>query len=218
MHYLYFLPVGLALGPQWQPVCLINCLPCSIPHPQPVSWSKYLHLNLCVGICLSRLSLESDAPFLWVCRFGWPSKDPGNAEGVSSFKWSITSCSFHHHCCSVAQLGPALCDPWTAALQVSLSFTVFWSLPKLMSIESVVPSNHLILRCPLLPLPSIFPSIKVFSNELVLHIQWPKYWSFSFSITPSSEYSGLISFGIDWFYLFAVQVTVACFSAGLVYI
>ena len=85
-----------------------------------------------------------------------------------------------------------------------------------MSIESVVPSNHPILCCPLLPLPLIFPSIKVFSNESVLHIQWPKYWSFSFSITPSSEYSGLISFRIDWFSLFAVQVTVACFIAGLV--
>ena len=96
--------------------------------------------------------------------------------------------------------------PWTAAHQASLSITNSQSLPKLMSIESVMPSNHLILCCPLL-LPSIFPSISVFSNESVLHIRWPKYWSFSFSISPSTEYSGLISFRIDWLDLFAVQGT-----------
>ena len=87
---------------------------------------------------------------------------------------------------------------WTAARQASLSITNSWSLLKLMSIESVMPSNHLILCCPLLLLPSIFPSIKVFSNESVLHIRWPKYWSFSFSISPSYEYSGLISFRMDY--------------------
>ena len=86
--------------------------------------------------------------------------------------------------------------PWTAACQPSLSITNSWSLLKLMSIESVVPFNHLILCCPLLP-PSVFPSIRVFSSESVLHIRWPKYWSFSFSISPSYEYSGLISFRID---------------------
>ena len=96
--------------------------------------------------------------------------------------------------------------PWTAAHQASLSITNSWSLLKLMSIESVMPSNHLILCCPLL-LPSIFPSIRVFSNESVLHIRWPKYWSFSFSISPSNEYTGLISFRIDWFDLLAVQGT-----------
>ena len=89
--------------------------------------------------------------------------------------------------------------PWTAARQASLSITNFWSLLKLMSIESMVPSNHLILCCPLLLLHSVFPSIRVFSNESALHIRWPKYWSFSFSISPSSEYSGLISFSMDWF-------------------
>ena len=83
--------------------------------------------------------------------------------------------------------------PWTAARQASLSFTISWSLLRLMSIESVMPSNHLILCCPLLLLPSVFPSISVFSNESVLHIRWPKYWSYSFSISPSKEYSGLIS-------------------------
>ena len=95
--------------------------------------------------------------------------------------------------------------PWTTARQASLSFTVSWSLLKLMSIESVIPSNHLILCHPLHLLPSIFPSIRVFSNELALPIRWPKYWSFSFSIYPSSENSGLISFKIDWFDLLAVQ-------------
>ena len=97
--------------------------------------------------------------------------------------------------------------PWTAACQVSLSITNSQSLLKLMSIESVMPFNHLILCRPLLLLPSIFPSIRVFSNESALRIRWPKYWSFSFSISPSNEYSWLISFRIDWFDLFAVQGT-----------
>ena len=97
--------------------------------------------------------------------------------------------------------------PWNAARQPSVSITNFQSLPRLMSIESVMPSNHLILCRPLLLLPSIFPSIRVFSNESVLHMRWPKYWSFSFNISPSSEYSGLISFRIDWFDFLAVQGT-----------
>ena len=97
--------------------------------------------------------------------------------------------------------------PWNAARQASLSITNSWSLLKLMSIESVMPSNHLILCCPLLLLPSSLPSIRVFSSESVLHIRWPKYWSFSFSISPSNEYSGLISFRMDWLDLLAVQGT-----------
>ena len=97
--------------------------------------------------------------------------------------------------------------PWTAARQASLSITNPWSLFKLMSIKSVMPSNHLFLCHPLLLLPSIFPSIRVFSKELVLCIRWPKYWSFSFSISPSNEYSELISFWIDWLNLLAVQGT-----------
>ena len=97
--------------------------------------------------------------------------------------------------------------PWTAEQQASLSFTISWSLLKLMSIASVMPSNHLILSCPLLLLPSIFPSIRVFSNGLALQIRWPKYWSFSCSISPSKDYSGLISFRMDWFDLLAVQGT-----------
>ena len=98
--------------------------------------------------------------------------------------------------------------PWAAACQASLSFTVSWSLLKLMSIESVILSNHLILCRPLLLLPSIFPNTRVFFfNELAHHIRWPKCWSFSFSISPSNEYSGLISFRIDWLDLLAVQGT-----------
>ena len=98
-----------------------------------------------------------------------------------------------------------IATPWTAARQTSLSFTISWSLLKLRSFESVIPSNHLIL-CPLLLLlPSVFPNIGIFSNESALHIRWPKYWSFSFSISCSNEYSGLISFRTDWFDLLGVQ-------------
>ena len=98
--------------------------------------------------------------------------------------------------------------PWTAARQASLSFTIFWSLLKLLSIASVMPSNPLVLCHPFLF--SVFPNIRVFSNESALCIRWPKYWSFSFSISPSNEYSGLISFRIDWFDLLAVQGTLKC--------
>ena len=97
--------------------------------------------------------------------------------------------------------------PWTAPHQASLSITSSWSLPKLMSIESVMSSSHLILCHPLLLLPSIFPSIRVFSNQSVLHIRWSKYWSFSFSISPSNEHPGLISFRMDWIDLLVVQGT-----------
>ena len=96
--------------------------------------------------------------------------------------------------------------PWTAGHQASLLFTISQSLLKLMSIELVMPSNHLIL-CHSLILPSIFPSIRVFSSESALHIRWPKYWNFSFNISPSNEHSGLISFRVDWFDLLAVQGT-----------
>jgi len=109
-------------------------------------------------------------------------------------------------CCSVSHVW-LFATPLTAAYQAPLSFTTSWSLLKLMSIELVIPSNHLILCHPLLLLPSIFPSIRVLSNESVLHIRWPKYWSFSFSISPSKEYSGLISVKMDWLDLLAVQGT-----------
>ena len=96
--------------------------------------------------------------------------------------------------------------PWTTAHHTSLSITSFWSLLKLMSIALVMPSNHLILCHPLILPPSVIPSMRVFSNELGLHIRWPKYWGFSFSISPSNEYSGLISFRMDWLDLLAVQL------------
>ena len=113
-------------------------------------------------------------------------------------------------CCSVEKLCQTFCNPWIAACQASLSFTISWRLLKLkfMSFELVVSSNYLILCRPLLLLlPSIFPSIRIFSNEVALHIWWPKYWSFSFRISPIIEYSGLIPFRIDWFDLLAVQGT-----------
>ena len=108
---------------------------------------------------------------------------------------------------SVQSLSPVwrFVTPWTAAHQASLSITNSWSLPKLMSIESVIPSNHLILCHPLLLLLSILPSIRVFSSESALHIRWPEYWSFSFSISPPDKYSVLISFRIHWFNLLTVQ-------------
>ena len=117
------------------------------------------------------------------------------------------------HCCcycSVTKSHLTLCNPGTAAHQVSLSFSISrYVFPEFaqLTTESVMQSNHLILCCPLLLLPSIFPSIRVFFSESALHIRWPKYWSFSFSISSSSEYSGFISFRIDWFDLLAVQET-----------
>ena len=107
--------------------------------------------------------------------------------------------------CSVAKSCSVFTIPQNATCPASLSFTISRSLLKLMPIEPVMLSNHLILSCLLLPL--VFPSIRVFTNELALHIRWTKYWSFSFSITPSNEYSGLLSFRMDWFDLFAVQGT-----------
>ena len=109
-------------------------------------------------------------------------------------------------CCSVSRVR-LFVTPWTTARQASLSFTISRSLIKLMSTESVMPTNHLILCHPLLLLPSIFPNMRVFSNESALHIRWPKYWSFSFSISPSNEYPGLISLSMDWLDLLAVQGT-----------
>ena len=117
--------------------------------------------------------------------------------------------SFSNLFCSVQSLSHVqfFATPWTTACQASLSITSSQSPPKPMSIESVMPSNHLILCHPLLLLPSIFPSIRIFSNESALHVWWPKYWSFSFSISPSNEHPGLISFRMDWLDLLAVQGT-----------
>ena len=118
--------------------------------------------------------------------------------GLSITSWSVSS---------VTQSCLTLATSWTAACQASLSIINCRSPLKLLLIKSVMPSDHLIFCHPLLLLPSIFPSIRVFSKESVLHIRWPKCWTFSFSINPSNEYSGLISFRIDWFDILAVQVT-----------
>ena len=130
-----------------------------------------------------------------------------------SFKRQIFFFTMQVQFSSVAQLCLTLCNPMncsmpgTAACQASLSITNSQSPPKSMFIELVMPSNHLILCCPLLLLPSIFPSIRVFSNESAIHIRWPKYWSCSFNISPSNEQSGVISFRMDWLDLLAVQGT-----------
>ena len=135
---------------------------------------------------------------------GPPRKSPKARTFIISYYHSRVSFSSVQFSRSVSSYS---LTPWTAARQASLSITNSQSLLKCMSIESVMPSNHLILCRPLLLLPSIFPSIRVFSNESVLLISWPKHWSFSFSMSPSNEYSRLISLRIDWFNLLAVQGT-----------
>ena len=124
--------------------------------------------------------------------------------------WLRPSAGERGCCCSSVTKSDSV-TPWTAAHQASLSFTISQSLLKLMSIQSVMPSNHLIFCCPLRLLPLIFPSIRVFSSESALCIRWPKDWSFNFSINPFNVYSGLISFRIDWFDLLAVQGTLKSF-------
>ena len=124
----------------------------------------------------------------------------------------VSTCLFFPKFSSVAVVQSFSCvwncvTPWAAARQTSLSFTISWSLLQLKAIESVMPSNHLILCCPILLLLSIFPGNKIFSSELAIHIRWQKHWNFSFSISPSNKYSGMISFRIDWFDLLAIQGT-----------
>ena len=136
-----------------------------------------------------------------------------NVRQYGSF-WVLVWPHTHHLVVIVQSLSRVqlFVTPWTAARQATLSLTISWSLPKFMFIESVMPSNHLILFCPLL-LPSIFPSIRVFSNESALLIRWPKYWSFSFSISPSNKYSRLIFFRIDWFrYISALKYAASFIS------
>ena len=145
--------------------------------------------------------------------------DPTNRPESFSLKFTLAErCTGHQERSRVRMISPVVvvqslsrvqlfATPWTAAHQVSPSITTSWSLLKLMSIESFMPSNHIILCCPLLLIPSIFPSIRVFSNETALHIRWPKFWNFSFSITPSNAYSEFNSFRTDWFNLLAVQGT-----------
>ena len=140
---------------------------------------------------------------MYSCTWWWTAGGSGGrqTDGSQDFGWG--------HFSSVQLLSRVqlFATPWTAARQISLSITSSWNLFKLMSIESVIPSNHLILCHPLLLPPSIFPSIRVFSHESVLSIRWPKYWSFSFNISPSNEHPGLISFKMDWLDLLAVQGT-----------
>ena len=142
-------------------------------------------------------------------------EEPGRLQSMGSQKSDTTellhSLSVQFSSVQLLSHVQFFATPWTAALQASLSITNSRSPPKLMSIESVMPSNHLILCCPLLLLSSIFPNIRVFSNELALHIRWPKYWSFSFNISPSNEHPGLISFRMDWLDLLAVQGTLKSF-------
>ena len=137
-----------------------------------------------------------------LCRFQTITWKWSDVEYVNKQPWKT-----HWGCCSVTKSCRCFAIPCNAAHQASLSISVSWSLFKLMSIESVMSSNHLSLCCPLLLLPSILPSIRVFSNESALHIRWPKYCNFSFSISPSNKYSGLISLRIDCFDLLAVQGT-----------
>ena len=136
---------------------------------------------------------------VWVSWWQWNWRELGRIR--IPFESTINQFS------SVAQSCLTLCDPVTAAHQASLSITNSWSLLKLISVQSVMPFKHLILGHPLLLPPSVIPSIRVFSNESALHMRWPKGWSFSFSISPSNEYSGLISFRMDWCNLLAVQGT-----------
>ena len=138
--------------------------------------------------------------------FFWSPKSLKMVTAVMKLK---DTCSKEEVQFSCSVVSDSFATPWTAACQASLSITNSWSFPKLMSIKSVMPFNHLILCYLLLILRSMFASIRVFPNESALHVRWPKYWSFSFSfsISPSSEYSGLISFRIDWFDLLAVQWT-----------
>ena len=137
--------------------------------------------------------------------------DPSVSTGeIPEGAWSWLD--FQFSCSSVSQLRPTPLHPWIAACQASLSITNFQSLLRLMSIESVMPSSHLILCHPLLLLPLIPPSTRVFSNESTLHMRWPKYWSFSFSIIPSKEIPGLISFRMDWLDLLAAKGLSRVFS------
>ena len=142
-------------------------------------------------------------------RSSWPRIEPMSPALVSGFFTTDPPGKAHllFQFNSFSQSSPTLCNPMDCSTPGFLSTINSQSLLKLMSIESMMPSNHLILGHPLLLLPSIFPSIMVFSKELVLHIRWPKYWSFSFNLSPSNEYSGLISFKIDWLDLLAVQGT-----------
>ena len=180
-------------------------------------------VSLCpASFCTLRpnLPVNPNLPWLPTFAFQFPMMKRISFLKILLFYWRLialqnfvvfcqTSTGISHQFSSVQSLSHVqlFVTPWTAAHQASLSIINSWSLPKPMSIVSVMPSNHLILCHPLLLLPSIFPSIRVFSNESALHIRWPKYWSFSFNISPFNEHPGLISFRMDWLDLLAVQGT-----------
>ena len=174
------------------------------PLSSTISEFAQIHVHWANDVILPSHPLPNPSPFAF---------NVSQHQGL--FQWVISShqvaqvLELQHQLSSVQLLSRVqlFATPRTSGHQASLSITNSWSLPKLMSIKSVMPSNHLILCHPLLLLPPIPPSIRIFSNESTLHIRWPKYWSFSFSISPSNEYSGQISFTIDWFDLLAVQGT-----------
>ena len=178
---------------------------------QEVGRARWLWVGL---TCVSPIRLEQLCPYLGGCGlfFSAPlrwSKHPWFKSQAAKPVWNpfaAFSLEVLPCCCSVARLGPRLCDPMGCSTPGS-SILHFQNMLQFMSKESVMPSNHLILCCPIPLLPSIFPSIRVFTNESALHIRWPKYWSFSFSISPSNEDSELISFRMDWLDLLAVQGT-----------
>ena len=151
------------------------------------SWEIFQHLHMIIAQ-VNKLTTAS-----------WETLSQKHPAKLCTFEWKFfrTNASLVLVVQSLSRV-QLLATPWTAAGQASLSFTISWSLLKLMSTESMMPSNHLILCCPLLLLPSVFLNIRVFSNESALLSRWPKYWGFSFSTSPSSEHSGLISFMIDW--------------------
>ena len=174
----------------WSPLCSISgSLPIAYKHPQ---------VSLTLKIIIFSLTWVFLFPFIFSQSFCWRI--------VIVINYSLLTQSSVQFS-SVAQLCPTFATPWTTACRASLPITNSQSPPKPMSIESVMPSNHLIFCCPLLLLPSIFPSIRVFSNESALRIRWPKYWSFSFKISPTNEHPGLISFRMDWLDLLAIQGT-----------
>ena len=170
---------------------------CVLPSWKKLSWCEGRHLPLSPEMNSSILQKFHYYPGTW--DGFWKARFEGRAFGLySEFQFSSVQSLSHVR---------LFATPWTAARPASLSITNSQSLPKPMSIVLVMPSNHLILCHPLLLVPSVFPSIRVFSSESVLRIKWPKYWSFSFNISPSNEHPGLISFGMDWLDLLAVQGT-----------
>ena len=171
------------------------------PRPLPPESRSLLSENLLV----LHLSVEGSGSWSECGEEGWREQHPLVTQGSTEWIKDSPHPGIGVQFSSVAQW--SLVDPWTAARQASLSITNSWNLLRLMYIESLMPSNHLILCHPLLLPPSIFPSIRVFSKEPTLCMRWPKYWSFSFSISPSNKYSGLMSFRMDWLDLLAVQGT-----------